>query len=360
MLQGHVGHVGQLPRFVMIGPDKTGTTGIFADLVTHRQIHDRVVCKETRFWSAPPVGSVTQRSCAADLMEKWSRRRLLSMYRRNFPPPCSGMIAGEASPQYFSSATAATLIARNMPNVLLLFFSRDPVQRFISRLVGNRYHQPGRLALPTSCAALIREGHKGIESCTVASRVASRSEAAGVSGPAAAGQCCIASTSVRSLWFDSNSAVGLGMYADTLQALWTPRFELGRRLLVMPSELFLPSNATLAALAYQRVISFLNLRPWAEAELVRRATAMQHVGSAHASTYARASLERSTEGWLCNQSHIKWLGDLYKPANMALAALFEKSEAALLQSNPKLPPIKWPLPAYLSLSSGTSSGSLRA
>ena len=334
------GTSGGLPSFIMVSPDKTGSTAIYADLTHHPRVDDRVACKELRFWNAP-AGEDT--SCHTRPQLSWEK--LLDLYRVGFPPPCDGLISGEATPRYFMSAVAAGAIAQSLPRVRLLFFSRDPVMRFLSRLLGNRaslpkYHGVSisqRTANLTTCAGMLLDSRQRLEQCAGGARAIARAKLT-------RGGCCIGGE--RGL--DENAPLSRGLYADGLRALWLPHFELGRQLLVMPSELFLPTNASAAQLAYQRVFAHLGLEPWTPADFATRPSAHEHRGSNHTASYA-AYLERlgRVPSWGCQSTHLRWLKEFYAPANAALSDMFWQSEAALLRAQPALRPIAWQLPAYM-------------
>jgi hypothetical protein len=321
----------------MCSPAKTGSTAIYADLVANPHIQDGVACKELRFWAAATVGNST-----------------LERYRTQFPPHCPGMIAGEASPAYFLKPFAAQRIAQFLPGVRLLVFSRDPVQRFISRLVGNRIalrlrSDLGRL--PRTCTDLLLASHHGFGLC------------AKQTGPNTDGgthPCCligargvafpVVSDTCNFREWSHATGLSMGLYADVLQALWLPHFELGRRLLVMPSELFLPGNETSAVRAYQRVARFLHLpTPWTQTELATRPSKRQHhlIGTHHLDSSAEETARQHPPDWACNQSESLGLEAFYAPANAALADIFWRSEAALMRAIPDITPVAWQLPAYL-------------
>ena len=78
------------------------------------QVDNRVLCKELRFWSAPPNGRYINADntfawgeCTDNAKDKkWSTSAYLSKYKRLFPPQVDGMIAGEVrhrTPTHLSS-----------------------------------------------------------------------------------------------------------------------------------------------------------------------------------------------------------------------------------------------------------------
>ena len=189
---------GQLPAFIIISADKTGSTGIFMDLVTgHHSISDQVVCKETGFFNSG-CGRTEQaigagnRSCTAA-----TQAREADEYKPYFAA-CPSLLSGEASPGYFASLCAASRIRCTLPRVRLMLFTRDPVARFLSRLVGNFEHNSRSEAW-----------------LTFAAHISAHSAANG------------------------GDPIVRGRYAHILHTVWSPHFDISGAdgsLLVLPSE----------------------------------------------------------------------------------------------------------------------------
>ena len=261
--------------------------------------------------------------------------------------PCA-LTGYQASPAYFASPTAARLIASHLASanaeLKLLFFSRDPITRFISRLVGNRV-----IEHHLTCSAFVRQCRNQAAAC-----VASEPGVAGVGK-----HCCLTATNPGSgTLYESSGThswalddpLSHGAYVDVLEALWRPNFPLGSKLLVMPSEMFLPRPAgnvpaSTANLAYQRIAAFLGLSQWTDASLAARPSLMSHVGTHHADTYEQAVAHNAK--WVCSDSDVRWLSETYAQGNAALATLFAESDKLLVKAHPELPQVAWPLPGYL-------------
>ncbi len=100
----------RLPKFIVVGPPRTGTSWLYKVLGPYTQLP--APTKETRFF---------------DL--HYSRG--LDWYLSHFPAD-NGKPMGEVAPTYFASSEARQRIAEVIPNVKLIFMFRDPVQRVVS------------------------------------------------------------------------------------------------------------------------------------------------------------------------------------------------------------------------------------
>jgi hypothetical protein len=113
-----------LPRLVIIGAQKAGTTTLYDLLAQHpRIIQPRV--KEISFFSND---------------EAYARG--MDHYRSFLPPAplfARGCITFDASPMYLYHPQAAERIARHLPGALCLALLRNPVERAYS--AWNMYHQ---------------------------------------------------------------------------------------------------------------------------------------------------------------------------------------------------------------------------
>lgn len=113
-----------LPRLVIIGAQKAGTTTLYDLLAQHpRIIQPRV--KEISFFSSEKAYA-----------------RGMDHYRSFLPPAplfARGCITFDASPMYLYHPQAAERIARHLPGALCLALLRDPVERAYS--AWNMYHQ---------------------------------------------------------------------------------------------------------------------------------------------------------------------------------------------------------------------------
>lgn len=103
-----------MPAFLIIGQGKAGTTALDAYLCQHPQVLPAIT-KEVRYWSDFPAAG-------------------LDWYRAHFPPipAASGLITGDASPQYLVGRAVPAQVARDLPNVKLIVLLRDPVSRAYS------------------------------------------------------------------------------------------------------------------------------------------------------------------------------------------------------------------------------------
>ena len=100
-----------LPRFLIAGPPRTGTSWLHTVLSNHANLPNPT--KETRFFDLH-----------FDRGVKW--------YLSHYPKVIDGQPRGEVAPTYFGSAAARERIAQLIPDVKLVFIFRNPVDRLIS------------------------------------------------------------------------------------------------------------------------------------------------------------------------------------------------------------------------------------
>jgi hypothetical protein len=108
---GNHNRAAELPRFLIVGPPRTGTSWLHTVLGKHANLPNPT--KETRFFDLH-----------FDKGIKW--------YLSHYPRVMDGRPRGEIAPTYFGSAVARERIAELIPDVKLVFIFRNPVDRLIS------------------------------------------------------------------------------------------------------------------------------------------------------------------------------------------------------------------------------------
>jgi hypothetical protein len=108
---------GRVPDFFIAGHEKCGTTALYEMLRRHPQIF-MPDFKEPRFF-APETLTAAKHGGEG-------RRQTLADYMALFAPAAAGQLAGEASPQYLRSPTAAAEIARLRPDARVIAILREP------------------------------------------------------------------------------------------------------------------------------------------------------------------------------------------------------------------------------------------
>jgi hypothetical protein len=108
---------GRLPDFFIAGHHKCGTTALWEMLRGHPQIYMPEL-KEPKFF-------------AGDVLDRSQRRaygdpQTLEEYMALFAPAATGQLAGEASPLYLWSRTAASEIADVQPEARVIAILREP------------------------------------------------------------------------------------------------------------------------------------------------------------------------------------------------------------------------------------------
>lgn len=113
----------RVPEFFIIGHEKCGTTALWQMLKRHPQIF-MPDYKEPRFF-APETRVRLKR--VRDPKQPVFVPRTLEAYLAMFADAAPDQIAGEASPQYLRSPTAASLIAEVQPDARVIAILREPV-----------------------------------------------------------------------------------------------------------------------------------------------------------------------------------------------------------------------------------------
>lgn len=125
------------PDFIIGGAPRSGTTWLCHLLARHPEIGlARPIAPEPKFF----------------LVDELYRRGLPYYAERWFDRLAQGVI-GEKSTNYLESPAAAERIARDLPNVRLVFLLRDPVERAFSNYRWSRAHGHETLDFPTALAA---------------------------------------------------------------------------------------------------------------------------------------------------------------------------------------------------------------
>lgn len=105
----------KMPDFLVLGPQKSGTTALYQYLTAHPNIYP-ASSKEIFFFDF-----------------EYEYNHGLDWYRSHFPVlPEFSYLTGEASATYFNNLKAPERIAKLLPNVKLIFIMRDPIDRAIS------------------------------------------------------------------------------------------------------------------------------------------------------------------------------------------------------------------------------------
>jgi hypothetical protein len=133
--------VGRIPDFFVVGHSKSGTTALYRMLREHPQIYMPDV-KEPRFFGglrAPPGLTLPS---------------TLEEYAALFAAASPGQIAGEATPAYLRTETAASEIAAANPNARCIAILREPASFVHSfHLNLRKHHLEPRKSLRDAIAA---------------------------------------------------------------------------------------------------------------------------------------------------------------------------------------------------------------
>lgn len=103
------------PDFIIVGPQKTGSTSLYFDLLQHPQL----------------VGPEEKELHFFDHTEKFDRGP--EYYHSCFPEAAAKQIVFESTPNYFVNASARSRIYDYNPRLKIIILLRNPVHRFVSQ-----------------------------------------------------------------------------------------------------------------------------------------------------------------------------------------------------------------------------------
>jgi hypothetical protein len=217
-----------LPSFIVIGAQRAGTTSLFDYLCRHPDVAPPTPPKKEVWW---------WKELHFFDYRFW---RGLDWYRSCFPLALSrtlarrrghDLVTGEATPSYIVHPAVPERIASTLPDVRLIALLRDPIERAYS------HHQ-----------LMVRTGREDL----------SFEDALAAEDERLAGEVdrMLADPRYRSTEFRDHTYVMRGLYADQLERWFAhvPR----EQMLVIGAEDFLADPAG----TYDKVLSFVGLRPW--------------------------------------------------------------------------------------------------
>ena len=115
-------HLRNLPDFVIIGAQKSGTTSLYNFIIKHPTIAP-ASRKELHYFSMH-----------YDLGERWYRSNFPTNLsrRRHYKKTGQKLLSGEASPTYFFFPTVSGRMKKDLPDAKLIVILRNPVDRAYS------------------------------------------------------------------------------------------------------------------------------------------------------------------------------------------------------------------------------------
>jgi len=118
-----------LPTFILAGAPKCGTTSLWEYFQMHPDVCTCAV-KEPKFFCEEP--SYVQEPDNYRSKSTGNYQKSINWYKSLFRQCKVENAIGEASGNYFISLEAPQLINKHLPDVILLFILRDPVERIYS------------------------------------------------------------------------------------------------------------------------------------------------------------------------------------------------------------------------------------
>ncbi|MFW9818369.1 MAG: sulfotransferase domain-containing protein [Candidatus Thorarchaeota archaeon] len=114
-------HTEQLPNFLCIGAERSGTTWLYEVLKNHPEVYLYPYIKEINFFSE-------------------NYQKGLNWYKQFFTDSrkFSYKAIGDISPQYFHEKEAPSRVASDLLNIRLILFLRNPVNRAFSEYTYNK------------------------------------------------------------------------------------------------------------------------------------------------------------------------------------------------------------------------------
>jgi lipopolysaccharide transport system ATP-binding protein len=224
-----------LPSFIIIGAQRAGTTSLYDYLSRHPDVAVAVTPGDV--WWSKEVHFFDYRF--------W---RGLDWYRSCFPLASSrsiarrkgrDLVAGEATPTYLLHPAVPERVAATLPDVRLIAILRDPIERAYSHY---------QLMVRTRREKLSFEDALDAEEGRIAGEV----------------ERMLADPRYKSGAFRDHTYITRSLYADQVER-WFEHFPR-EQLLVLGAEEFLTQPAE----TYERVLSFIGLRPWRPQEFAPR------------------------------------------------------------------------------------------
>jgi hypothetical protein len=214
-----------LPRFIIAGAQKAGTTSLFGYLAEHPQCAASLT-KEVHYFDE-----------AFHRGETW--------YRSNFPQVGDERHCFESSPYYMFDPRVPARVKQTLPNAKLIFLLRNPASRAYSHYQHSR--------------------RRGREPLTFAEAIAAEPQRL-----AGLHEHLLANPLAYSAAHRRHSYVTRGHYADQLAA-WFAQFDREQIMLVQAERLFKEPGAVFA-----EVLEFLNLDAWQPREFATHNSGRYH------------------------------------------------------------------------------------
>lgn len=315
---------GAIANLIMASGPKTGSTGMWRDLMNHGLVSKGVACKEMHFFDNGAYfhGNRT---------EDWDE----AQYRRRFARPCasSNFVYTDASPSYWANYLAAQRISTHLPQAKVLIIVRDPMKRFISRMIGNFEHQASGKWY--TCNEHLKEFYDRRRAC--ADRWF---------------EGCLWDEETSS-WVPTRTNVGTGLSAAVLEGFWGGHYDLtgsDGRFLALPLDVFSPAASVWSRThGYQLLARFLGIRPWTADELSQIPSLSKKFtwGSSHNGHYEDAKrkpsgrwgtlyADRGGPHWDCSDADRQSLHEVFARDNGRLRVLLTRQELR------KEMPFAWP------------------
>lgn len=130
----------RVPDFFIVGHPKCGTTALYAILRSHPQIYMPAV-KEPRYFAPEPRARTQAQAEGGEEPAIHAHRYSLEAYLDLFADASPQQVAGEASPTYLRSETAAVSIAEVAPAARIIAILREPASFLRSMHLQNVHTQ---------------------------------------------------------------------------------------------------------------------------------------------------------------------------------------------------------------------------
>ena len=309
---------GALPKFIVAGVHKGGSTALFNYLAMHGHVRP-AACKEVHFFD-----DYKDRKWYDGIMKgRKYDDGVDSIYRRWFRevPENSSVITGEGTPSYIRNPIVPPRVAASLPDARIIFVLRDPTMRFVSHWIGRKIAYARIRKRWPNCNDFFLAERKTLTKC-----IADFSKR-GIPGAElqkwGMQQDCYSQDCITRYCFTRNydNALSRSVYVYQLER-WLKAMESSRLFPILSEALKASTVDTL-----QETVTFLGLRTFNDDELDSLSRAK--TGSHHAS-----SSDKDT----CD---MELIGRFFVPYNAMLKVFAEEQWPVIMRRWGELAPGNW-------------------
>lgn len=221
-----------LPNFLVLGPQKTGTSALYEYLRVHPQMR-LSRAKELLHWGHPNHGQF-------DCSPKFS-----STYIRDFENVTEGYMTGDFTASDISCVCCAVAASSLIPHARLIVIMRDPIARALSRYKEQFAHVESYLGEHPEMSELVGGDLDGAIGCDSACLKGTMSNYTAIAlGPLDACLKSAGTVEARAECAEADQIIGWSMYS-TMVDHWLTHFPISQMMLIRSEALESRTLATL-------------------------------------------------------------------------------------------------------------------